>query len=81
MAEESAGDGEADSLATDLFRYGLRERWTDRVRFLVHRITTPSRPEDWTAVSVGSFVIPLHAFSRPAQVVRSLIPALLRRRM
>jgi hypothetical protein len=72
---EEAADPDAASLPTDLFRYELRERWRDRVRFILYRATTPSQPERWSAVTVGNLVLPVHALARPFHVLRKLGPA------
>lgn len=63
----------------DLFGIRLRDRWRDRVRFLFHRITTPSSPARWTAVPVGTRYFPLHAVLRPWTLGAKLV-ALARRR-
>jgi hypothetical protein len=74
---EPADADAAGNLATDLFRFQLRERPRDRIRFIWYRITTPSRPESWSAVSVGWRWLPIHAFSRPF-VVMSKLPGAIR---
>jgi hypothetical protein len=66
---------EAGSLPTDLFRYRLRERRRDRLRFIVYRFTTPSQPERWSAVTVGPWVVPTHWVTRPLGLPRRLVPA------
>jgi hypothetical protein len=75
LAETVDGDQGAN-IATDLFRLHLRERPRDRLRFIWYRITTPSRPESWSAVPVGGHWLPLHAFYRPVRLLSKLIPAL-----
>lgn len=60
---------EVDSLASDVFRYRLRERWRDRARFILYRATTPSQAERWRSVSIGRHAIPLHAFIRPFRLI------------
>lgn len=62
---QEPGDAEGDSLATDLFRYQLRERLRDRARFIAYRVTTPSQPERWTTWQIGGYILPTHAFVRP----------------
>lgn len=71
---------ESMGLEDDLFHYRARERRRDRIRFLAYRITTPSDPEQWHVLTVGRFVIPLHAFIRPFRLLFRLIPLLLRSR-
>lgn len=70
LLAQKSNDAEADSLATDLFRFRLRKRRRDRLRFVLYRILTPSQPERWRAVSVGSVVLPLHGFVRPFRLLR-----------
>lgn len=67
---------DASSLATDLFRLRLRERPRDRLRFIWYRLTTPSRPESWSAISVGRHSLPLHSLLRPFRIFARLVPAL-----
>jgi hypothetical protein len=72
-----AVDAEAGgNLATDSFRLRLRERPRDRLRFIWYRITTPSRPESWRALSIGGYALPLHGFLRPFGLAPKLISAL-----
>jgi hypothetical protein len=73
--EPSEGD-ESGSLPTDLFRLGLRERFRDRARFVLYRLTTPSQPERWSTRTIGGVMLPLHAFTRPLRLLRHLGPAL-----
>jgi hypothetical protein len=63
---------ERGSLPTDLFRYGLRERWRDRARFLLYRLTTPSQPEHWRVVRLGPLTFATHGILRPFRVMRKL---------
>lgn len=72
LVRESLDGAEGDSLPTDLFRYRLRERWRDRVRYVLYRVTTPSQPERWAAVTLGARVIPLHVFVRPFRLLSRL---------
>jgi hypothetical protein len=67
---------EAGSLPTDLFRYRLRERYRDRIRFVWYRITTPSQPESWSAFLLGGRAIPVHLFRRLTLLAGKLRPAL-----
>lgn len=64
------------SLHHDLFHFRLREGLRDQARFLFYRFTTPSRPERWVAVQVGTHAIPVHALFRPVRVMAKLVPAL-----
>lgn len=70
-AEPVDGDS-AGSIATDLFRFQLRERRLDRLRFIWYRVTTPSRPESWAAVPLGRYWLPLHGFLRPFRLMAKL---------
>jgi hypothetical protein len=63
------------SLPVDIFRLRLRERWRDRLRFILYRLLTPSRPEQWALVGIGSRVIPVHALVRPFRLLSMAIPA------
>ena len=76
LATDVAGGDDVPSLATDVFRYRLRERYRDRVRFVWYRATTPSRPESWSAVAVGGRWLPIHGLLRPFRAMRKLVPAL-----
>ena len=67
------------TLDHDLFHFRLGDGVSDSLRYLVYRITTPSRPEEWSAVSLGNRSISLHSFTRPFAVVSKLVPALWRR--
>jgi hypothetical protein len=74
-----AVDGDdAGNLATDLFRLQLRERPRDRLRFVWYRLTTPSRPESWSAVPIGKHWLPVHGFLRPFRIAAKLFPAVRR---
>jgi hypothetical protein len=64
------------SLSHDLFHYRLREGIRDRLRFLVYRSTTPSRPEEWRTVKLWGRVVPLHPLIRPLQLITRMIPAI-----
>jgi hypothetical protein len=74
LADTIDGD-DAGNLATDLFRLQLRERPRDRLRFVWYRLTTPSRPESWSAVPIGKHWLPVHGFLRPFRVLAKLPPA------
>jgi hypothetical protein len=79
------GGEEVDGLHTfgtldhDLFHFRLGDGLQDSFRYLMYRITTPSRPEEWSTVSLGKRSISLHSFTRPFGVVSKVIPALWRR--
>jgi hypothetical protein len=64
------------SLSHDLFHYRLREGLRERVRFLLYRWTTPSRPEEWRTITVWGRVVALHRLTRPFQVIGRMFPAL-----
>jgi len=68
LCEESARTESVGGLSADLFRFQLRERARDRVRFMWYRMTTPSRPESWLAVPLGKHWVPVHGFVRPLRV-------------
>lgn len=68
LADSVDGDT-VGNLATDIFRFRLRERWRDQVRFVWYRVTTPSRPESWRALTFGDVVVPLHGILRPFRVL------------
>jgi hypothetical protein len=63
----------------DLFHFRLGDRLPDSLRYLVYRVTTPSRPEEWSTVAIGKRSISLHSFTRPFGIVGKLIPAMWRR--
>jgi hypothetical protein len=67
------------SVPVDRFRFLLRERWRDRVRFVLYRITTPSRPEDWRFMTVAGRRVAVHGWIRPWQLVLAAVRAALRR--
>lgn len=67
------------TLEHDLFHYRLGDRLPDSLRYLVYRITTPSRPEEWSTVAIGKRSISVHSFTRPFGIVGKLIPAMWRR--
>lgn len=80
LVNESVTGGSAAGLSTDIFRFRLRERHRDRIRFLWYRATTPSRPESWSAVAVGRRWLPLHGVLRPFRVMGRILPAFLQHR-
>jgi len=67
------------TLDHDLFHFRLGDGFPDSFRYLVYRITTPSRPEEWSTVSLGKRSISLHSFTRPFGIISKLVPALWRR--
>lgn len=79
------GDRNVETLHTfgtldhDLFHFRLGDRFPDSLRYLVYRVTTPSRPERWSTISLGGHPITLHSFTRPFGIVGKLIPAMWRR--
>jgi Uncharacterised nucleotidyltransferase len=80
LLTESVDGDTAGNLATDIFRLRLRERTRDQIRFVWYRLTTPSRPESWRALTVGDVVLPLHGILRPFRVLSKLPRAALRLR-
>jgi hypothetical protein len=62
----------------DLFHYRLGDRLPERLRYVFYRVTTPSRPEKWSTISIAGRSLTLHAITRPFTVVLKLIPALWR---
>jgi hypothetical protein len=78
-APESSTESAAEygSLRHDILHFHLRERLRDQMRFLAYRVTTPSQPRNWHAVSVGRWSFPVHSVMRPLQVATKLIPATL----
>jgi hypothetical protein len=79
------GDSNTEGLHTfgtlehDLFHFRLGDRLPDSLRYLVYRVTTPSRPEQWSTVAIGKRSISLHSFTRPFGIVGKLVPAMWRR--
>lgn len=67
------------TLKHDLFHFKLADRIPDRLRYVAYRVTNPSRPERWSAVSIGRRSIPIHAFTRPVGLVAKIIHAAWRR--
>ena len=63
-------------LEHDLFHFMLGDHLRDRLRYLGYRMTTPSRPERWSTVSIRGRPLSIHAFTRPFTVMGKLIPAL-----
>jgi hypothetical protein len=67
------------TLDHDLFHFRLGDGIGDSLRYFLYRMTTPSRPERWSTISVRGHSISLHSFTRPFGVVTKLIPAVWRR--
>ena len=74
IAESAEPSG---SLRHDLFHYRLQETARGRARFVLHRTTTPSRPREWRAVTVGGYSLPVHAVVRPFRILGKLATAVL----
>jgi len=72
LLEADGADEESESGAVDRFRYLLRERPVDRLRFLWYRATTPSQPERWRTVTIGGKAFPVHALARPVRIATRL---------
>lgn len=73
---DPAGWDVPDLLQRDGFRMLIRERLLDRVRFVWHRATTPSDPDQWDVTRIGPWDVPRHAFRRPFLVLTQLMVAL-----
>lgn len=67
------------TLEHDLFHFRLGDHFHDSIRYLTYRMTTPSRPERWSTIPIGSRSIKLHSFTRPFAVLVKLLPAIWRR--
>jgi hypothetical protein len=67
------------TLEHDLFHFRLGDRFHDSIRYLTYRMTTPSRPERWSTIPIGTHSIKLHSFTRPFAVLIKLLPAIWRR--
>jgi hypothetical protein len=67
------------TLDHDLFHFRLSDRVSDSLRYLAYRVTTPSRSEQWSTISVGGRPIRLHSFTRPIGIMAKLVPAMWRR--
>jgi hypothetical protein len=63
----------------DRFRWLLRERWRDRMRFLLNRMLTPSSPARWATVRIGRYYFPVHAVLRPVRLIGKLATVVRRR--
>lgn len=63
------------SLKHDLFHFHLRDRPKDQLRYVLHRLTTPSRPDEWKIVNVMGRPVPVHVLTRPIQLLPRILPA------
>lgn len=81
FVDDPAPEVPGDTLAADLFRLQLRERFRDRLQFVWYRLTTPSSPKNWYGISIGAHWIPMHALFRPVRVLVKLLPAFARSRV
>lgn len=68
--------GELQLAPRDVFYLHLNERGRDKLKFLLHRLTTPSQAKSWRGVHVGRVYLPLHYFVRPFQSWRPLLQTL-----
>jgi glycosyltransferase involved in cell wall biosynthesis len=69
LAERSA------SLPFDWFHLRLSDSLQDQWQLVSYRLTTPSQPGDWSTLTMGSHLVPLHAILRPVQVAVRIVPA------
>jgi hypothetical protein len=67
------------TLDHDLFNFRLADGLSESLRYLIYRVTTPSRPENWSTISVGGRSVSLHSFTRPFGIAGKLLPAIWRR--
>lgn len=67
------------TLDHDIFHYRLGDRLPDSLRYLLYRVTTPSRPERWSTITIRGRPVTLHSFTRPFGILAKLIPAIWRR--
>jgi hypothetical protein len=74
MEEMAHDDDDMASLLSDVFHLQIRERVRDRLRFIAYRVATPSRPDQWRVVRIGSFLVPVHTVSRLIQLA-TRVPA------
>jgi hypothetical protein len=64
---------EMGSLPNDLYRFRLRERAADRIRFVGYRLAHPSRPHEWRVYRLGRTLIPVHSLIRPFRVAGKVL--------
>jgi hypothetical protein len=69
LVDDTAEFGQGEDLATDIFRFRMRERAGERIRFALYRLTTPSNPAEWRVVSIGRWSFPFHALVRPIRLI------------
>lgn len=67
------------TLEHDIFNFKLGDSVAAKVRYFTYRLTTPSRPEKWSTITLGAHSVTLHSFIRPFGVVAKLLPAIFRR--
>jgi len=67
-----------NSVERDLFRLRLQSTTKDRLRYLSHRLTTPSREDTRLMVPLGRGTVPLPAILRPFHVLGVLIAGIFR---
>jgi hypothetical protein len=60
----------------DLFYLGLADRRSDQLRFLLHRLTTPSQAKEWRGIRFGGLYLPIHPIVRPFTAGRAIFSAL-----
>jgi hypothetical protein len=63
LVDDTAEFGQGEDLATDIFRFRMRERAGERIRFALYRLTTPSNPAEWRVVSIGRWSFPFMHWS------------------
>ena len=68
-----------NSVPRDLFRLRLQSTMGDRWRYVMHRLTTPSREDTRLMVPLGGGTVPLPALLRPFHVGWILIAGMFRR--
>jgi hypothetical protein len=64
---------ERSSIERDLFRLRLQSTNQARIRYLIHRFTTPGREDTRLMVPIGRGFIPLPAFFRPLYILARLV--------
>jgi hypothetical protein len=78
VADRSPMD-EVSSLPRDLFRLRLQPSYRHRLRYILHRITTPRREDTRLMLPLGRRYVPLPAFLRPFRAVSKLVSVLTQR--
>jgi hypothetical protein len=64
---------ERSAIERDLFRLRLQSSNGTRIRYLMHRFTTPKREDTRNMLRIGGRFIPLPAFLRPFHVLGRLL--------